>query len=77
MAAKTNQNCIYIYGSCLACYEAFFFSGIVHPDAALYLTIFLALLMPNSIARALLASSTVWMHEAAALTCLPLYFTIE
>ncbi len=33
--------------------------------------------MPNSIARALLASSTVWMHEAAALTCLPLYFTIE
>ncbi len=43
----------------------------------LYLTIFLALLTPNSVVRALLVASTVWMHETATLNCLPLYFVVE
>ena len=46
-------------------------------ENAHYLTIFLALLAPHSAMRVLLASSTIWMHESAAFTCLPLYFAIE
>ena len=42
-----------------------------------YLIIFLALLAPHGAVRVFLASFTIWMHESAAFTSLPLYFTIE
>ena len=68
---------VFLCGFFLSDFGAFFWSTTGYIDYALYLAIFLALLAPNSAARILLSTSTIWMHEAAAFTCLPLYFAIE
>lgn len=68
---------IFLCGLFLSNYGAFFWGTVGYIDHVHYLTIFLALLAPSSNVRILLATSTIWMHEGAAFTCLPLYFAIE
>lgn len=78
---RKNTGIPYIYicicGFFLSWPGAFFFMATGYVENIHYLTIFLALLAPHGAVRVLLASSTVWMHESAAFTCLPLYFAIE
>ena len=78
---KNAATSIYIYiflcGFFLSKYGAFLFGTTGYVDYPHYLLILLALLTPNDKLRILLATSTIWVHEAAALTCLPLYFAVE
>ena len=46
-------------------------------EPALYLSVVLALLCKKPAAKVLLVVATVWMHEMAVLTCVPLYCALE
>ena len=61
----------------LSRWGAFFFGMQGHPEWLMYLVALLSLLVNNSAARVVLLSSTVWMHEMAVFTCVPLWFALE
>lgn len=61
----------------LSRWGAFFFGMQGHPEWLMYLVAMLSLAIKNSAARVVLLTSTVWMHEMAVLTCMPLWFALE
>ena len=61
----------------LSRWGAFFFGMQGHPEWLMYLVALLSLSVKSSAARVGLLASTVWMHEMAVFTCLPLWFALE
>ncbi|MBQ9578514.1 MAG: hypothetical protein IJR28_03160, partial [Ottowia sp.] len=61
----------------LSRWGAFFFGMQGHPEWLMYLVALLSLSVKNSAVRVVLLASTVWMHEMAVFTCIPLWFALE
>ena len=61
----------------LSRWGAFFFAMQGHPEYLMYLVALLSLAVKHSALRLVLLTSTVWMHEMAVLTCVPLWFALE
>ncbi len=56
---------------------AFFFNTQGYPEYVMYLITLIAAQMKNNAARCLLIAATVWIHEMAIFTCVPLWFAVE
>ena len=79
LAARQHRVLIW-YLACaflLSRWGAFFFGMQGHPEWLMYLVVVLSLGVKNSALRVVLLASTVWMHEMAVFTCLPLWFVLE
>lgn len=61
----------------LSRWGAFFFGMQGHPEWLMYLVALLSLSAKNSAVRVVLLAATVWMHEMAVFTCVPLWFALE
>ena len=61
----------------LSRYGAFFFATQGHPEYLMYLATLLSLGLKNAALRAALIAATMWVHEMALFTCLPLWFALE
>ena len=68
---------LYLCAFFLSNYGAFFFGITGHPEFVIYLVTLCAFQVKNGTLRALMMACSVWIHEMAVFTALPLYFAIE
>lgn len=80
-SATVKENCVCAWlvlcAFFLSSWGRFFFAMQGHPEYLMYLLALLSVVVKSNVLRVAMIASTVWIHEMAVFTCLPLWFALE